>query len=213
MKSFETWEYEDIQLCFGVRRADRLDILDQWLETPVALSSSERDALHALQLPLIKFVDNWNEDELKFFFISPLVNLVNYQHEKFHPFTQRKLAARIADVEVGGVVDFMVATGIQHPRQPFFFLHEYKQERKRENDPLGQLLIAMLAAQANNHHAIPLYGAYIVGRNWFFVTLQEREYAVSLAYDATKDELNSIFVILKQAKRYIEACVAQVGAS
>ncbi len=179
MKSFEQWEYEEIESTFGLKVIDQSDLLTEWLSATVNIPESTRQELQKLQKSLLKHVNAWNEDELKFFFISQVVNLVGFQQEKYNSFTQRKLSAKIGDMEISGIVDFMVATGMQHPRNPFFFLHEYKQERKRDNDPLGQLLIAMLAAQARNKQAFPIYGTYIIGRNWFFVLLNGQEYAVS----------------------------------
>jgi hypothetical protein len=70
-----------------------------------------------------------------------------------------------------------------------------------DSDPLGQLLVAMVVAQLHNDNDMPIYGCYVVGRLWFFVMLQNKEYSVSLAYDATKtDELNEIFAILSEVK-------------
>ncbi len=205
MKSFEHWEYEEIQLTFGLSRVKNSPHLNEWLATPAQIIPAEEQQLAELRNLLFDYAEAWNEDELKFFFISPLVNLVNFRNETYHPFTQRKLTAKLGQIKVGGVVDFLVATGIQHPRQPFFCLHEYKQERKRENDPLGQLLIAMLVAQAKNEQPRPIYGSYINGRFWFFVLLHERNYAVSNAYNASKtDELGQIFAILRQVKNYIQ---------
>lgn len=49
--------------------------------------------------------------------------------------------------------------------EPHFFLPEYKPEKNRDNDPLGQLLIAMVAAREANKDDNPMYGIYINGRN------------------------------------------------
>jgi hypothetical protein len=115
-------------------------------------------------------------------------------------FAQRKFEAIINDWQVNGVVDFVVARGLQNPVQPFFFLHEYKQERKRDNDPLGQLLIAMVVAQHQNEAKIPLYGCYVVGRNYFFVALYGQEYSVSNAYNAAS--LPDLLLIFKISVKF-----------
>lgn len=65
------------------------------------------------------------------------------------------------------------------------------------------LLVTMLAAQKLNHDGKPVYGCYVMGRLWFFVVLQGGDYAGSLAYDATKDEIKDIFSILKKTKAII----------
>jgi hypothetical protein len=61
----------------------------------------------------------------------------------------------------------------------------------------------MLAARALNKSAYPIYGCYVVGRNWFFVVLEEAIYAESLAFDATQDDIFQIFTILRNAKNII----------
>ncbi len=104
-----------------------------------------------------------------------------------------------------GKVDFMLAQGRQEPRQPFFCLQEYKQENRRDNDPRGQLLAAMVAAQANNVPDLPIYGAYVSGRNWFFVLLEGTEYTVSPAYDAAQEDVFQVFAILSECKNEIVA--------
>ncbi len=79
-----------------------------------------------------------------------------------------------------------------------------------DSDPLGQLLSAMVVTQSINQSEMPLYGCYVVGRFWFFVILQGKEYATSLAYDATKeDELLSIFSILSEVKEVINKYLEQ----
>ena len=60
-----------------------------------------------------------------------------------------------------------------------------------------------------NARVFPIYGAYIVGRHWYFVVLENETYAESLAYDATKDEIFDIFEILRHAKDIIETIFKQ----
>ena len=52
----------------------------------------------------------------------------------------------------------MLDKGKVLPKIPYFCLHEYKQENRRDNDSLGQLLIGMVAAQAKNADDLPIYG-------------------------------------------------------
>jgi len=63
----------------------------------------------------------------------------------------------------------------------------------------------MLAGQQLNQEAQLIYGCYVVGRNWHFVTLNGREYSISQAFEATTPELFNIFRTLKVLKlRIIE---------
>jgi hypothetical protein len=197
-KSFETWEYEEVENRFGLKRIKKHPLLEEWISTPQKIKETQELFLKLIQERLIDNADAWNEDELKMFFIAPLLSQIPLEFADFKPFTQRTLTAKFPemDLEITGKVEFLMAKGKQRPKQPYFFLHEYKQERKRENDPLGQLLIAMVAAQHNNEIKMPLYGCYVIGRDWYFVILHQKEYSVSLSFDGTKPELYQIHAIL-----------------
>jgi hypothetical protein len=140
--------------------------------------------------------------------------LVDFHQLSYRPFLERELNVAYAEGKrLWGVVDFLVATGRQSPKQPFFFLHEYKRQLDTSNDPLGQLLAEMVAAQTANANSHPIYGAYVVGRHWYFIVLDEKIYGESLAYDATKeDELLQIVAILKKTKILIEQLVQIHGS-
>jgi hypothetical protein len=115
-------------------------------------------------------------------------------------------------IDLRGRVELLVAMGEQRPRQPFFFLHEYKpQYKSTPNDPVGQLLITMVATQELNETPRTLYGVYVVGKLWQFVVLEGKNYAVSMSYDTSKiSDLFKIFSILKRCKIYIEAAIEKM---
>ena len=110
----------------------------------------------------------------------------------------------IKDIETNGEVDFMIASGEFEPKSPYFCLHEYKKEKNIDNDPLGQLLVAMMTAQSINKNEFPIYGAYVTGRNWFFLTLIGTNYCISNEYVATRNDINDIYRIMKAMKVIIE---------
>jgi hypothetical protein len=199
-KSFETWEYEEVENTFGMKRVFELPALTDWQNSSKNdIDETMKHFLDVIQKRLIVNADAWNEDEFKMFFIAPLLSQMPLEIDDFKPFTQRTISAKFPelDLEVSGKVEFVIARGKQRPKQPYFFLHEYKQERRRENDPLGQLLISMVAARQNNEKKTPLFGCFVVGRDWFFVVLEEKTYSVSLACDATKNhELYQIVAML-----------------
>lgn len=215
MKPFERWKYEEIELTFGTERVKNLTVLDKWLEADEPADDFEKRTLLIYHNQLVRKVDAWNEDELKFFFISHIITLVDFSKPKvYSSFSQRTLAAKRKDIhnneiDLRGRVEFFVALGEQIPRQPFFFIHEYKPLNKTTpSDPLGQLLIAMIATQTLNETNRPLYGVFIIGSFWQFVVLDGNQYAVSDFYDALKEiQLFKIFSILKRCKSYIEEWV------
>jgi hypothetical protein len=199
MKNFESFDIEAIDDLFGMEQVYDAPLLVTWLQSSIEVEQHEQDALETLRRELLHRVDAWNEDELKMFFISPILTFAGYNRSQIYKtFSQRSLKATVNDIEIGGVVDFMLATGKLRPKKSFFFLHEYKRARGRTNDPLGQLLAEMLAARALNASNNALYGCFVEGRFWYFVILAEEFYSVSKAFDASDGaELVQIIATLR----------------
>lgn len=220
VKPFEKWEFDQLNELFGLNRIYRnYAPLEAFLHNDLpAISDVEKEHILDLQNALFENIDSWNEDELKSFFIIPLIQIVNFNRfQVYKSFTQRTLEATLKDingnsVKLRGRVEFIVATGIRSPQRPFFFIHEYKPDPTMGgvSDALGQLLAAMLVTQLNNNDQKPLWGSYVIGRNWYFVLLNDKEYAVSAALDATQDNLFTIVSLLKKIKQGIESSFANV---
>ena len=82
---------------------------------------------------------------------------------------------------------------------------EFKKAKSSSNDPEGQLAAGMLAAQELNRSYYienqPVYGAYIMGREWIFMKLEERNLIQSLPFLLTNEAmLFEMFRALKQLK-------------
>jgi len=203
IRHFEQWETQDLELTFGIEQLPELALLENWLKSSTTLTEYEQQTVEYLRKKLLGNADFWNEDELKLQFIAPLLWVVNFDMPHFKMFSQRLLSAMINGIEIGGRVDFVFAKGKQKPIKPYFFIHEYKQECKGTADPKGQLLAELLVAQVCNESTMPLYGCYVVGRNWFFLVLQGQEYAVSDALIATRTDIYQIIAMLRAVKEYI----------
>ncbi len=122
-KSFETWLYEDVGKAFGISRFDDNPLWEFFDTLQFDKTNSQHSAIEELRVRLKKYVDSWNEDEIKFLFISPLINLVNYStSDKYKIFTQRPMSVSYDnDTKItSGKVEFMIAKGIQTPQKPFF---------------------------------------------------------------------------------------------
>jgi len=204
MKSFRNWTRQDIADKFGLDVKSTCKDLESWLKTDGAITEEEEKELLRLQIKLKENVDNWNEQELIIKFIALLIDKVDYDSTEFKSFANRKLKGKIDGEEISGEVDLMVASGKFEPKEPYFCLHEYKKEKGADNDPLGQLIIAMMTAQELNENQHPMYGAYVMGRNWFFLTLEGRKYCISDEYVATREDIFKIFEILKNLKGIIK---------
>ncbi len=203
MKSFRNWTRHDMAKKFALDTKPSCEDLNHWLSADLPITDDEVRELKRLQSKLRENADIWNEQELVMKFIALIVDKVDYDNGNYKSFANRRLSGKIDGEEVGGDVDFMIASGKYEPEEPYFCLHEYKKEKGVDNDPLGQLLIAMMTAQEINQNQYSMYGAYVMGRNWFFLTLKDRKYCISDEFVATRDDIFQIFKILKQLKNII----------
>ncbi len=212
MKPFDKWQIQEVELTFGVKKVKNWDLLNDWLGADEPISTYENDWIEKMRQNIEEKGKFWNEDELKFQFISPYLSIFDFKkNDIYSVFSQRILTAKIKNREgeedvLRGLVEWFVAKGKQIPMHPVFFIHEYKPALKSTpSDPLGQLMIAMFTAQILNDDQNPLYGIYVIGEFWYFVVLKGQEYAESRAYDMTQpQQIMQVSRILKRTKNYIE---------
>jgi len=204
MKSFSKWTIEEVEETFHLVLQKHHERLITWMTPQISPSETEEQQLTQLSEKLLDHVWDWNEEELKVYFIIPLLNLVNFEQENVQPFLSRELSMTYQDEKISGVVDFLVAKGKRSPKRPFFFINEYKKEHDSSDDPLGQLMIAMVTAFKLNNDGHPVYGAYIMGRYWHFVVLDENSYAVHTGLNATNEERKTIWNVLKNTTQIIK---------
>ena len=188
------------------------DLVDSFhlQESVLSFPSSE---VMAEQLPLLKkIVKNsgqkiiyWNEQELIMKHIAFILDVVDLSGADFDTFAERNLSGKVEGVEFSGIVDFLVARGRYEPREPYFFIQEYKRFKMGPNsDPQAQVLAEMLVAQ-NLNNQDTVYGCYIIGKYWYFVVLQNKNYCVLTELDSTNQEgLTSIIAKLNWIKKYVE---------
>ncbi|TAD99508.1 MAG: hypothetical protein EAZ97_08605 [Bacteroidetes bacterium] len=157
LKSFEKWQTYEVDDFFGLNQLDNLPTLDQWLQCKEEINPEEKRILNKLQKFLLENVSFLNEEDLKGYFITPILNLIEFYKPKIYKgfYTANFVFYPNETEQIGGKVDYMVAQGKQIPKKPFFFLHEYKKERDTDADPLGQLLVSMLGAQFQNKDNCP----------------------------------------------------------
>ncbi|MFN8491607.1 MAG: hypothetical protein U0350_28675 [Caldilineaceae bacterium] len=200
---------------FGLRRALALPALTEWLEQgkQSVLSALDLSKLADLQELLLLNADNWNEQELSLHFIGPLLGMVKFTAlYRYNLFAQRHIEAQVGDYLLAGEPDGLIASGYYEPEIPYFAFAEYKRQRDPNGDPAGQALAAMLVGQQLNGHQHPVYGCYVIGRDWYFMVLSDHHYAISYGHNALQSaELADILRILKALKTMIIALTAPVA--
>lgn len=206
--NFKEWTLDKIEDTFGLKQVRRLAILEELLAHEYQADAYETRYLSHLSENYVALGgDDWNEVELENKFISPLIVFSDIANEKYSYFLERELSVIINDYELIGKVDGMIATGFRNPKVPYFCLNEYKRQTDPNGDPRGQALIAMLVAQHLNEDKKPIFGSYIIGRDWYFMALVGSEYAISKDFSCVANEIFDIYRILKGLRVQIEKII------
>ncbi|MFN0202904.1 MAG: hypothetical protein ACKVTZ_15380 [Bacteroidia bacterium] len=190
---------------FGLTRTfDAPPLLTSLWENTVVLKENEVALLEEVRKKLVKHADSWNEEELKMQFISMVIFLAQF-NEPISIYYERDISETIQGKLVKSTVDMLLSKGLgELIETPYFFLHEYKREKKYSGDPVGQMLGGMLIGQAKNANEKPVYGCYVQGRYWYFSVLTEKTYCISSGFDATDEtKCKQIVGILRKVRDII----------
>lgn len=203
-KSFEKWLEQEVLTEFGLQRHFDLQFLKDLFSNLSPLTNEDKVILNKLHHNAVLYSDAWREEDLKMMFIAGMMSIPGFEHPQriYRPYYDYPLKAILKKQPINGIVDCLIAKGFQIADKPIFFLQEYKPQTRPSGDPLGQLLIAMLASQhLNNDFSNPLYGCYIIGSMWFFIVLQGADFSVSQSYSATQiEDLEIITAVLIKIK-------------
>jgi len=206
--NFREWTLDKIEDTFRLKQIHNSSLLGELLSFEYQADAYETRYLTNLSRSYVALGgDDWNEVELENKFISPLIVFSEIANEKYSYFLERELSTTIDDYQLSGRVDGMIATGFRNPKVPYFCLNEYKRQTDPDGDPRGQALIAMLAAQQLNENKKPIFGSYIIGRDWYFMVLVGKEYAISKDFSCVDDEVFDIYRILKGLRVQIDKLI------
>ncbi len=145
-------------------------------------------------------------------FIAFVLDLANLKtNEKFRTYFEKTVEATVEGHYLKVKSDFMIAKGIlDMVKVPYFHFQvggtpQYKKDKDPNGDPTAQLIEAFLIAQEKNKNGKPMYGLYVIGRFWYFVVMEGKNYCVSKAYDSTdKEDLLEIIAILRKFRVILE---------
>ena len=190
---------------FGLKRLYKnTELLDEWLLAKGKLTQSDADILTESQIKLIHNGDSWNEEELKMQFISFIIFLARFD-DPVRTYYDREIGEYVNEIYLKCKSDMMLSKGIgEMIETPYFFMHEYKREKKYSGDPIGQMLGGMLIGQARNNNGKPMYGCYVQGRYWYFSILEGTQYVISNSFNSSEiEDAKQIIFILRKLKQII----------
>jgi hypothetical protein len=193
---------------FSLEQTTENKQLSQWLE----LENYEVDDLAERVLAKIEprltlEIESWLEEELKMQLLSIIFFLAEIKEpNKIGIFFERPIVEEIDNKKISVVTDCMISSiyGIAAPQTPYFFMQEFKKSKGDKQDPEGQMLAAMIAAQHQNQNGKPMYGSFVVGEFWYFSILDGKNYARSMAFRLTQPkELRQVILTLRKLKQII----------
>lgn len=201
-----------LEKTFRLRKVKIAPVLEEWLAAAnaIEITPNEHNAALIFQELLQINVESWNEQELSMHFIGPIFGIAKFTEPyRYNLFANVLIQGEVKDTEgrpylLYGKPDEMIASGYREPEIPYFSLHEFKREAEAVGDPIGQLLAAMLVGQSLNPPTQPMYGCYVIGRDWYFVTLVGKQYCISQGFDATTDHVFQILRTLKALKEIVK---------
>ncbi len=202
--SFGKVQFKDLQRVVAIEEKIKDTVFSEWFDFAYSITPAEDQFLTDLIESNRRFMDSYLEEELKARFIIPLINKVNFFSNGIRDWYERPLKAVINHVLFHGITDYMVAKGIETPEAPYFFIQEYK-KAFGENHPKNPLLAEMMVALEVNQEKV-MRGAYIIGRDWYFVILHkltehQYEYFLSKDFSSLKiNELQGIYINLQAIK-------------
>ena len=135
---------------FNIEKQLECKVLDSWLDVAGSLTDVEQYMLNTVRQDIIVSGRDWNEEELKMNFVAIVFFVARLNvPKKVQVFYERRLSGEVEGIPISVKVDGMLATptNANRPKNPYFFLQEFKRSLGDDHDPEGQMLAAMILAQ------------------------------------------------------------------
>jgi hypothetical protein len=188
-------------------------VFDEWLNNQIEIDNLVIAFLNDLIAENKSLIEHYNEEDLKVYYIIPLLNKINFllRDKEIRGFYELPSSSTTDKFILNGTVDFVVSEGLVESKKPYFFIQEFKRSEEYGN-PRPQLLAELISAVELNDWKF-IKGAYIIGGNWHFAILEKLElhkyqYFISQNFDSTKiGDLKLIYKNLLFVKNEILAMV------
>jgi len=202
--NFSSIKYSDLEQIVSIISKIDDAKFGEWFGFIYEIGDLDTEFLQNLITKHRRRLASYMEEDLKAKFLIPILNRVDFMTNYFQDWYEPTFGGLVNGYELKGFVDYMIAKGETEPKNPYFFIQEFKPSTPDRN-PEYQLLAEMLVAIEKNERTI-FRGGYIIGQYWKFVILEkigenQFEYFVSESFDALKiNDLKQIYIILQAVK-------------
>ncbi len=196
---FGKMRYKKLKSLVNIKKIFNKAIFDKWFNTNIKLNDDVINFLKNLLDKKGELINSFNEEDLKMQFIAPILNHINFimMDREVRFFSEESLSYEAENFIFNGEPDFFIASGLEIPEKPYFFIQEFKRSEEHGN-PRPQLLAELISAVELNSWK-DIKGAFIIGNTWTFVILEKLgkdkyQYFVSEDFNSAKiDDLKSIY--------------------
>ncbi len=203
----------ELKKLFEIKQKLNDHVFDEWFLNPIEIVNEVEVFLTDLIAENKPLIERYNEEDLKVYYIIPLLNKINFRlkDKEIRGFYELPMSYVTEKFILNGTVDFVVSEGLFESQKPYFFIQEFKRHEEYGN-PRPQLLAELITAVELNDWQF-IKGAYITGENWHFVILEKLErhkyqYFISQQFDSIKiEDLIAIYKNLLFVKHEILAMV------
>ncbi len=203
--NFSASTLEKLMEIVNIEQVIKENKFEKWFSYKYEIKEEEENFLKELIKENIIYLSSFNEQTLITKFIAPVLNKIKFRNKNVKDWYEYGISCKLNNWTLNGHPDFFIATGINQPKIPYFFLQEYKKGVNPKSNLEYQVLAAMLATiELNNSNTIK--GGYIIGQYWKFMILDKLEngnyeYFVSKGFDCLDfGELKKIYIYLQAVK-------------
>ena len=211
----QSYSEADLVLLLGLERIvdTTTPVMSDWLNVTSNISDLDKTAAERLRIRAQKHISGWLEEDLKMKFLAPLLELAYLiDGNNYETYFEKTISASIDGHFLKTKTDFMISKGfLDKIQKPYFHFQEWKPQKKPTGDSMAQLLEALLIANEINGNKFPIYGCEVVGKQWSFVVLENKQYCISESFDCTKEyDLLKILNILRKFKEILETKLLKI---
>ncbi|HEW97497.1 MAG TPA: hypothetical protein ENF37_02485, partial [Beggiatoa sp.] len=118
----------ELKKLFEIKQNLDKHIFEQWFNNQIEIDNSVEVFLNNLIAENESLVERYYEEDLKVYYIIPLLNKINFlnRDKEIRGFYELPMSYATDKFILNGTVDFVVSKGLVESKKPYFFIQEFK---------------------------------------------------------------------------------------